>query len=222
MDSARRLLLLAVAVCVSPPAAAEERWRGDANLLLGGRRLNYEDWEPTHRMGQLGIVTSFQPAGWPLALAGDLLLAGSEEPAPAPGGPGEQRGRTTELDLGVRKAWRATETFRPYVGGGLAFVTGRIERAGPAGTVADEDDGAGLWLGGGLGWAVGKAINLGLDARVSRARARLFGDNKNAGGASLGAFVGYRWGGPHEAAAPPPSVPAAPSVPPPPASPAAP
>lgn len=217
MYAQRRLLVLGLivgaAVAGPPQTAAEEGWQGDAGLLFGGRRLNREDWEPTHRMGQLGLVTSFQPARWPIALAGDLLVAGDDGDARAPGGMGEQRGRTTELDLGVRKHWRGGERWRPYLGGGLAFVTGRIELAGPAGTVSDEDDGVGPWLGGGVGYLLGKGFTLGLDTRVSRARTRLFGDNKNAGAFSLGLMLGYNWGGAHVAALPPPSVPSTPVTP---------
>ncbi|TBR22393.1 hypothetical protein EPO15_08140 [bacterium] len=210
MSFTRRLLVAVLGAVVAgpPPAAAQEAWQGDVGLLLGGRRLNRQDWEPTERMGQLGLVTSWLPPRWPVALAGDLLFAGDDADARAPGGLGEQRGRTTELDLGVRKTWRpGGGAFRPYLGGGLSFITGRIELAGPAGTVTDEDDGAGLWVGGGLGWLVGKGFELGLDARLSRARTRLFGDNKNAGGGSLGVLLGYHWGGGELAAAPAPAAP---------------
>lgn len=184
---------LAAALAAAVPAGAQS-WRGDANLLLGLKRLDEGDWGPTDRQGELGVQADVQRSDWPVALAVDLLASGDDSAIDSRGFT-EQRGRTSELDLGARKIWRPDENLRPYLGGGLALASSELELRGPFRTVSDSDSGAGLWLGGGAYWTLSRAFNLGFDAKLSHAGVRLFGDDRNAGGFHLALLLGYHWGG---------------------------
>lgn len=187
------LIVLAVLVGAAVPAAAA--WDGDFNLLLAGKRLNDYEWGPTDRQGELGLQTNWRGQDWPVALAADLLFSGRDRGFISSRGFTEQSARTSELDLGARKIWRPGPNARPYFGGGLAIVSGELELRGPPGVTVDRDDGAGVWLGGGIFWTLGSAFNLGLDAKITAAGVRLFGVRRNAGGLHLGLLLGYHWGG---------------------------
>lgn len=187
------LLILAALVLAAQAPVSGQGWGGDADFLLAGKHLDHDDWDPTSHQGELGVLTNWRGPDWPVALAADLLVSGADEDA-SRGGFTEQRGSTSELDLGVRKVFRTGAHARPYVGGGLGAVSGRIELRGPAGTVSDRDSGLGVWLNGGIFWTI-DAFNIGADVRLSSAQVRLFGADKNAGGVHLGMLVGYHWGG---------------------------
>jgi hypothetical protein len=164
------------------------------NVLLAGKALDRDDWLPVAKQGELGLQTNWSPPDSPVALAADFLVSGRDRSGDFLGST-DQRGSTSELDLGVRKIWRPDSRMRPYLGGGVAFVSAELEFTGPSGTRSDHDGGAGLWLGGGVFWTLSQAFNIGLDAKATGARVRLFGDDKNAGGLHLGVLVGYHWGG---------------------------
>jgi hypothetical protein len=171
-----------------------ESWKGDANLLFAGKTLDSGDWTPTNHQGEIGVVTNWRRSDWPVALAADLLAAGRDETI-SQGGFTDQKASTSELDLGVRKIWREETPIRPYIGGGFGIMSGEIKRTGPAGTVSDHDGGLGIWFDGGVVWTLRKALNLGVDVRISNAHIRLLGQDRNAGGAHLGLTAGYHWGG---------------------------
>ena len=187
------VLFAAAALGRTMPAVGED-WNGDINVLLAGKRLDNNEWAPTQRQGELGLQTDFQPPAWPVALAVDFLAAGANTPVSYRGFT-EQRARTSELDLGVRKIFRPAALVRPYVGGGLALASAELEYAGPFGTISDHDGGAGAWIGGGVFWTLASAFNIGLDAKFSSAQVNLFGQSMDAGGFHLGLLLGYHWGG---------------------------
>lgn len=184
--------LIVAASLAAPSLAAAGDWKGDVNVLLAGKHLD-SDWTPTEHQGELGLETSWEGPDWPIDIAADALFSGATADLNDDGFT-KQRGETSELDLGVRKIWRPAPMVRPYLGGGLAAVRGRIERSNPFVTVSDENSAAGVWFGGGVYWTLAKAFNLGLDARVSNAEMKLFGVTRNAGGVHLGLLLGYHWG----------------------------
>jgi hypothetical protein len=168
--------------------------RGDVNVLVAGKHLDNGDWGPTDSQGEIGAMTNWQGPGWPVSLAADFL-ASSHETSISRDGFTEQRGRTSEADLGARKIWRPTPHLRPYAGGGLALVSAEIDRTGPFGRISDADSGAGLWFDGGVFWTLGESFNVGFDSRISAANVHLFGADRNGGGFHLGVLAGYHWGG---------------------------
>ena len=147
-----------------------------------------------------------------MALAVDVLVASDDArtivPAPFP-----LRFRTEvdtlEIGLGVRKFW-GEDTFRPYVGGGVAWV--RLKalqvQSGDFGVpgsefsdvvIDDKGSGVGLWAGGGFVYRWGDHLNLGLDVRYSDASVSLRPRSTpevldlDSGGVQYGVVVGYHW-----------------------------
>ena len=174
--------------------ARGEGWKGDANILIAGKHLDHDDWGETDSQGEIGLATNWQGPRWPIALAADLL-ASSRDTSISRDGFTEQKGSTSELDLGARKIWRPDPSLRPYAGGGLDLASAEIERTGPGGRISDRDSGVGIWLDGGFMWTLSEVFNLGFDVRLSGAQVRLFGRDVAAGGLHLGLLAGYHWGG---------------------------
>lgn len=185
--------LAAVVSAVGSPALGDD-WSGDIDLLLAGKHLSAQDWGPTDRQGELGLMSNWQDRAWPVALAFDLLAARRDADFQE-GGFNWQHAQTTEMDVGARKIWRPGDIVRPYAGGGLTLASAELERTGPAGSASDSSGGVGLWLGGGVAWTLGQAFNIGVDAKFSRAEVDLLGAQRNAGGFHLGLLLGYHWGG---------------------------
>lgn len=195
----KALLTLAAALFLALPgraaSSAASPWRGDVNLLLGGKHLDKNDWGAVHRQDSFGLMTTWARGGWPVSLAADLLTSRRDALVLRGGGLAEERARATELQLGARKIWRLGRKLRPYVGGGLAVASATLEVEDARGSASDRGTGAGPWVGGGMTATLGAAVNLGFDVRASHADARIFGDQKNAGGVNIGLLLGYHWGG---------------------------
>ena len=190
----RTTFLAALLLALAVPSFAVEGWTYDLNLLLAGKGMHKDDWEPTHRHGELGLQYTFGNPNWPLRFAMDLLASGDKADYNR-NGYTEQRAATSELDLGVRKIWGGKGLWRPYFGGGIALVSGYLERRGPNHVIdKDEDDGAGLWLGGGLMMTFKERWNVGLDLKASGANTRLFNRRLQGGGLHFGLLLGGRWG----------------------------
>lgn len=188
--------VFAAAILGGAPAASVQGQgsKGDVNVLVAGKHLDNGDWGANDSQGELGVMTNWQGPGWPVAAAADFL-GSSDESSISRDGFTEQRGRTSEIDLGARKVWRPTPHLRPYAGGGPALVSAELDRTGPFGRISDRDSGVGLWVDGGVFWTLGESFNLGFDTRLSAASVRLFGVDRNAGGLHLGVLAGWHWGG---------------------------
>ena len=79
--------------------------------------------------------------------------------------------------------------MRPFIGGGISFITGEFEVLGNS----DDDSAMGFWIGGGVYWALTKNFNLGLELKSSYAEVTIFDDDVNAGGGHFGLLIGYHW-----------------------------
>lgn len=210
----RRYVMAALVVLVV--VSAQARGETNLNFVLGKKFLDTEDWPTDDDQGALAFLSTFGPESWPVQMAIDVLVSAASEDSFRISRPGiEIRGEeitqsTLELDLGVRKIWR-TGRARPFVGGGLAVIWGRQERAFflpppldiegnegiplPPVIVSAEDEAPGLWLDGGIFWRLGRKFNLGLEARFSSAELGFTGREVQAGGVSLGLILGWGWGG---------------------------
>jgi hypothetical protein len=175
----------------------------DINFFLGQKNLDSSDWGANSylgyglsldQQGELGILANFAGHDWPVSIAVDLLISGHQVDACYSSvGCGSTTAGTVEIDVGARKIFNIYGTsFHPYVGGGLALITGSIEDDYYYYYDNDSDSGAGLWLNGGIFWSIGH-FNLGLDARFSEADVTLYGQTVNAGGSHGGIFLGFNW-----------------------------
>jgi len=189
-DTAAMASTLILFVILVAPIAQAANWTGNANFLLGQKQLDEDDWRPVEDQFELGVMVDFRKSHWPVSIAIDLLGSADVHEI----GINKDTGYTLENHIGVRKIWDDTGTdFRPYIGGGVAMVSGKIERKTGA-TIEEQDDtGTGFWLGAGTYWTVGPKLNLGLDIRYSQADVTLFNKEREAGGIHTSLFVGYHW-----------------------------
>ena len=181
--------LLAAALMTLAANVPANQWSGNVNFLLGAKVLEESEWAPVDEHAAFGVLIDFKQKQWPVSIAIDLLGSYSEETELGV----KFEGTTSEFDLGVRKIWDVQgSSIRPYVGGGLALVSGEFKGIGFT-TASQDDDGTGIWLNGGIYWTLGPHFNLGLDFRVSTADVTLFGVEVDAGGTSGGLLLGYHW-----------------------------
>ena len=162
---------------------------GNINFFLGAKSMEKDDWAPIEDQGEIGVLIDFKQDTWPVSIAIDLLH--SSDRATLEGFRFD--GRTTELNLGVRKIWDHFPMIRPYIGGGLALINAELEGSSFGIRVSDDDTSAGIWLNGGIYWTLGSAFNIGLDLRYSKAEVTVFGVDVEAGGGHAGLILGYHW-----------------------------
>jgi hypothetical protein len=171
---------------INAPANA---WTGNANVFLGQKTLDKDDWEPADEQAEFGVLVDFKQIDWPVSIAIDLL--GSVDEVTIAGITIEAS--TSEFDVGVRKIWEVSgSSIRPYIGGGIAFVSAEIKETSFTNLSVD-DSGTGIWLNGGIYWTLGQNFNLGLDLRYSQADVTFFGEDVKAGGTHAGVILGYHW-----------------------------
>ena len=160
-------------------------WTGNLNLFLGAKALDKYEWEPTEEQDEFGVEVDFKQVGWPVSIAIDFLSGSGE---------GTYLGvkfesKTSELNVGFRKIWDIFPRVRPFIGGGISFITGEFSGRG----LSDDDSAAGIWIGGGVYWTLGKHLNIGLEGKYSTADVTLFGVDADAGGGHFGILVGFHW-----------------------------
>ncbi len=160
---------------------------GEVNFFLGQKMLDDGDWKPFEDQTEFGAAFTFG-GDWPVSLAVDILVSEDDSSISYYGY--TVTGRTTELNVGVRKMF-GERKVQPYVGGGLAFIDAEISAGG--GGLSDSD--IGLWANAGLLFRIGKRFNLGIDVRYSDAEVTIAGFDIDAGGTHYGALIGFRWGG---------------------------
>ena len=162
---------------------------GNVNFFLGQKALDENEWAPVDEQGEFGVLVDFKQANWPVSMAIDFLVSVDEKTDAG----FNVEGITTEIDFGVRKIWEiAGNPTRPYIGGGLALISGEFTVTGFS-SVTDDDSGLGIWLNAGIYWTLGQSFNIGLDLRYSQADVTLFGLDVDAGGTHAGLILGYHW-----------------------------
>jgi hypothetical protein len=180
--------ILAVILVLFSVNAFAGSWTGNANLFLGQKKLNKNDWDPADKQAEAGLLFDFRPVEWPVSIAIDLLA--SEDKVTVAGL--KIKASTTEADLGLRKIWEISgSSIRPYIGGGVAFVNAKLKERNT--NVSIDDNGTGYWLDGGAYWTFNESFNLGLELRYSNADVTLLGSNVKAGGTHAGVVLGYHW-----------------------------
>jgi len=186
------ILFPSVLLCSnSDPAFAVGDWTGHVNFFLGQTYLRSSDWAPVERQNAYGLEIDFRKREWPFNIAIDVIGSDQEEDSlvSGTGRVVQDSAEISELDLGIRKYWEQNTLFHPFVGGGLSLVTAEMQSLG----VEDDDDGVGFWLDAGISLALTEHFNMGVELRYSMAEVTLLGENRIAGGFSVGGLIGYRW-----------------------------
>jgi hypothetical protein len=188
LKSALALLLLVLAAPMSAAFAG-----GDANILLGIKPLDEDEWAPVEDHGAIGAEVAFGREAWPVWIAIDYFAtAGVQENVPVTvfGFTSTQdiEASTVEFDLGIRKIWGKHRT-RPFLGGGVGLIGATLD----LGVDDDSDATAGLWAGGGVFWRLGSRFNIGGTVRYSSAELEIFDRDVEAGGFTYGLLLGWGW-----------------------------
>jgi hypothetical protein len=192
MTFRRFVLLLAVVTALFPllhPAHAHAS-AGAIHFFLGQKFMDEDDWAPVEDQFEIGIDAAFGGNDWPVWINLGLLGSSAQEEL---GGGVEVEGSTAEFTAGINKTWTGGQ-FRPYVAGGIAFVTVDVETRDESVTIEDGHDAAvGLYLQGGGYWRLGSSFNLGGMLRLTMADGDVFGGEFQGGGVHLGLTLGYGW-----------------------------
>lgn len=195
MTQTRMILgVLVFLLGVAGARAEGDRPTGNVNLLLTQKMLDEDDWSPWDTQRGFGVMGDFKMSSWPIAIA-----AGFQATSDSDNLLGADIDATTEeLDLGIKYISDKTGDVRPFVGGGLCQIRGKVEGSGPGGTLSMSDTGIGFWLSAGVYWTLAEHLNLGGQVKFSSAEVTLedpsFGSlDVEAGGSSLAVFVGYHF-----------------------------
>ena len=137
----------------------------------------------------------FKKKEWPISIALDFLHSEGDgsDYEPFSGLYIDMDAETTEFNAGIRKIWEQYAKIRPYIGGGLAFISAEAKGSAMGYTVSDDDRAVGLWINGGVYWTLSASFNIGLDLRYSIAEVTVFDVDAEAGGVHAGLLLGYHW-----------------------------
>jgi hypothetical protein len=196
-------LLVSVQFLFFAPNAswAKSDWTGNANLMIGSKALNEDDWEPVDSQAEIGAEVDFAKKSWPVHLAFAALQSSDEDTFYTDFNDQMMRTKikasTSELRFGVKKIWDQAPVIRPYVGGGLAIIDAELKTSVGSGfqggSVKNDDQGIGLWIAGGIYWTLFNKLNLGFAVGYSKATVNLFDIDAESGGAHGAFCVGYHW-----------------------------
>ena len=189
------LALVLSMLCVSVVSAQDE-WTGNVNLFFGQKTLDKGDWEPAQDQDEFGIEIDFRKKDWPVSIAIDVMGASGEGNFVDPffGFNDKFESKTSEFNFGVRKIWDELAPVRPFIGGGISFMRAEGTVTVPGfGSNSESDNGAGIWLAGGVYFTLAEHFNLGLEFKYSSADVTIAGVDVNAGGNHFGLLAGYHW-----------------------------
>lgn len=168
---------------------------GNMNFVYGQRSLDEDFWEPTEDQTVLGGTIDFGGANWPVHIAAGYYQSdddGTLNTFPILGSV-DLDAELSEWSVGVHKVWKAG-MVRPFVGGGVSFVSADADVTSVLGDVSDDDDSTGIYVQGGVFWRLGEWFNLGFDARLLEGTdLTLFDQDGDADYWQIGALIGFGW-----------------------------
>jgi len=185
------VLVVLAAVAATAPAHA-----ADVNLNfypIAPRYLDQDFWDPLEDQYAFGGTVDFAKAGAPLHFAIGLHGSLGDEDITNPLASGVTA-VISELSFGIAKVWTTQGTVRPFLSGGVSFVTVDAEADTIFGTVDDDDDSIGLWIEGGVYWRLTPHFNLGMFGRtLVGSSITLFDVDGDADYFEWGPMLGWSW-----------------------------
>ena len=188
------LAMIVVAGLATMPAQAG----GNVNALLGQKELDqtYSDTENVQEQDMLGLMMDWGGEGWPVHIALDIV--NSSQDVNDNDFDVNVDGSTLAIDGGVRWYFVKDRNWEPYIGGGVAYISGEVDTSGDNNDIEFDDSTVGYWVNGGIKWVIGEHFNLGGDVRWEKAELDVEDDLNNpvdieAGGLGYAVLLGYRW-----------------------------
>lgn len=168
---------------------------GDVLFVLGNREVD-EDFEPVEEQESFGVGVILHNATWPVSLW--IGVQASDEDAAVFDpflGSFTFEAEISELYFGVGKVWDTHPKARPYISGGLTFLTVDAKLTDPFGLSVDADDSTiAPYVEGGIFWRIGKSFNIGIGARlVIMAEVDFFGVESDADYTQFNGLIGWGW-----------------------------
>jgi opacity protein-like surface antigen len=158
---------------MSPAAESPEaRPETYVSLFAGLRTLHDDDWDPVEDQGAIGFQLAYAPLEWPVGMEIGLMHSSDDD-----SDSGDPEVRITDIYAGVNKTFDF-DRMHPYVGGGLALVSGKSEDSGGS---SDSDRSLAGYIHAGILFDVSRVVSLGLDAR------HLFGSDLELSGDGIDA-----------------------------------
>ena len=186
-------MIVGAGLAVTPAQAG-----GNINLLVGQKELDesYSDTEDIQEQDMIGLMMDWGGEGWPVNIALDIISSSNDS------NDNEFNidvdGSTLAIDGGVRWYFLKDRSWEPYLGGGVAYISGDVDTSGESNDIEFDDSTVGYWVNGGIKWVLGEHFNLGGDIRWEKAELDVEDDLGNpqdieAGGLAYGVLLGYRW-----------------------------
>lgn len=194
-------ILVSILVFSSNASRAAGEWTGNANLIIGSKALEEDDWEPMESQSEVGADIDFAKKSWPVHLAFAALQSSDEDTFYAELDDemimARAKATTSELRFGVKKIWDQAAVMRPYIGGGVAIISAELKTSAGSRfhgvSVKSDDQGFGLWVSGGIYWTLFERLNLGFSVGYSKATVNLFDTDSESGGSHGAFYAGYHW-----------------------------
>jgi hypothetical protein len=168
---------------------------GNMNFVYGQRSLDQDFWDPTDDQTVFGGTADFGGKNWPVHIAAGYFHSeddGTLATFPILGSV-DLDTELSEWSLGVHKVWKVG-MVRPFVGGGISFVSADADVDSVLGSTSDDDDTTGVYVQGGVYWRLGEWFNLGFDARLLEGTdLTLFDMDGDADYWQIGALLGFGW-----------------------------
>lgn len=182
-------ILITITLLASTPVHATS---GNINLFIGQKSLDDSDyWQPVDDHTEFGIMFDMIENGWPVSLELGYLMSEDESSDRYE----SWEAQTSELSVGIKKIWTIRNfPFKPFVSGGLAYISAEDEYENAAYSIEADDSAMGFYLSAGAYATLSRHLNLGLVFRISKADVELL-DNEDvgAGGEHFGLFIGYHF-----------------------------
>ena len=185
-----------------PAAAATDKdtTTGHVGIGIGVKTLD-SGWEPLGDQTVFVVSLTIGKKTWPVHFAFDYV-SGEAKETRVGGFPllppfccftteVTAKSETTEWDLGVRRMWRQDKKFRPYAGGGIAFISGEIRVV--AQSIDASNSTTGYWLNAGFRRPLQRRWDWGFDLRFSEGKINLGNGQVDAGGAQILLSFGGGW-----------------------------
>lgn len=169
-------------------------WTGNLNLGIGLKFLDEEEWAATSQQKEFRLAFDFRQRNWPINVAVDFMYSMSEDAWAQLEDESfvSYKQTSNELNAGVRKIFdRKLYSMRPFVGGGLGYITTSINFSE---VISNFQEGTlGAWAEGGVYWELERHFNIGAEFLWSWAKIPVRLTEANAGGKHFEMIIGYHW-----------------------------
>ncbi len=183
-------LAIAMLLLMSTSMTHADELSGHISGLIGLKSMNSSDWPNINTHFSMGFLFDIKKESWPVSITLSLMDTGSEYKHDGL----KDLSHTTEYHFGVSKIFKSDDSkIQPYIGGGVSLMYAELEYQTNSNTMTEDGRDVGVWLGAGMYYEIKPRFVLGFDARYSQGEVVLFNAERDIGGLSASATVGYRF-----------------------------